>query len=163
MEEWKDIIGYEGLYSISNLGRVKSIKNNIILSNAINSRGYETVVLFNNGNRLTHSVHRLVSKAFLSNPNNYPCVNHKDNNRTNNFVENLEWCSYSYNNSYNNVAKNRIKWKRVSIIIYDIMNKTSIKYNSITDAAKELKIPYHIIERYEHKHKVINNRYKVFL
>lgn len=163
MEEWKDIKGYEGLYSVSNLGRVKSIINNIILSSAINSKGYKTVVLFKNNNRLTHTIHRLVAKAFIPNPNNYICVNHKDNNRTNNSIKNLEWCTYSYNNSYNDVAKNRIKWKCISVIIYDIINKISFKYDSITNASKALNIPYHIIERYGHKHKIINNKYKVFL
>lgn len=163
MEEWKDIKGYESLYKVSNLGKVKSINNDMILSDAVNSNGYKTVVLYKNGNRLTHTVHKLVATAFLNNPNNYPCVNHKDENRKNNNVDNLEWCSYSYNNTYNDVHKNRIGWKRISIVIYDMINKTSYKYNSITDASKDLNISRHIIRRYGIKHKLFNNRYKFFL
>ena len=101
MEEiWKDIEGYEGLYQVSNLGRVKSLRRNIILKNKIESNGYERVVLSTNNNPKDYSVHRLVAIAFIPNPNNYPIVNHKDENRTNNCVDNLEWCTQKYNVNY---------------------------------------------------------------
>lgn len=114
MEEvWKDIDGYEGLYQISNFGRVKSLgrwvergkqgcrfeKEQLIKPNK-NSRGYLSVGLHKNGKRQMCSVHRLVAEAFLDNPNNLPEVNHKDENKQNNCVWNLEFCTHKYNNSY---------------------------------------------------------------
>lgn len=107
MEEiWKDIEGYEGLYQVSNMGRVKSLRRNIILREGI-SRGYSVLNLSKNGNPLTKKVHRLVATAFIPNPNNYPIVNHKDENRTNNCVDNLEWCTQEYNLNYGTGNKKR--------------------------------------------------------
>lgn len=107
MEEWRDIKGYEGIYQVSNLGRVKSLGNGKkrkekILKQQKTGRwkNYYKVILFKNGIPKTKKIHRLVAEAFIPNPNNYPCVNHKDENPSNNFVENLEWCSYEYNNNY---------------------------------------------------------------
>ena len=91
MEEiWKDIEGFNGLYQISTMGRVRSLRRNIILKNKIENNGYERVILSVNDIPKGYSVHRLVATAFISNPNNYPIVNHKDENRTNNRVDNLE-------------------------------------------------------------------------
>ena len=106
MEEvWKDIEGFEGLYQVSNIGNVKSLVNNKgvarekVLKPTIVSV-YLHVNLYKNKTRKTYNVHRLVAKAFLPNPQNYPCVNHRDENGENNNVENLEWCSYKYNTNY---------------------------------------------------------------
>lgn len=115
-EEWRDVIGYEGFYQVSNLGRVKALErkqyrkngkyNGIfpekILSATIAQRtGYKMVHLYcGNNKRKAETVHRLVAMAFLPNPDNLPCINHKDETRTNNNVDNLEWCTYAYNNSY---------------------------------------------------------------
>ena len=108
-EIWKDIKGFEGLYQISNLGRVKSLQKLYkkpqshyrILSLSLNSSGYLSVYLrSSNGRDHRYTIHRLVANAFIDNPNNYPCINHKDENKQNNRVDNLEWCSYSYNNAY---------------------------------------------------------------
>ena len=108
-EIWKDIVGYEGLYQISNLGRVKSylksskypVEQEHILT-AHKSRGYINVLLSKNGKSRPFSVHRLVAQAFIPNPNNLPEVNHKDEDKTNNNVDNLEWCNRSYNMAYGN-------------------------------------------------------------
>lgn len=104
MEEiWKDVVGYEGLYKVSNLGRVKSMnyhrsgKEKILKTDK--SR-YERVPLCKNGKETTETVHKLVAMAFIPNPYNLPQVNHKDENKLNNNVENLEWCTQSYNNAY---------------------------------------------------------------
>ena len=113
MEEWKDIKNYEGLYQISSLGRVKSlpkernngINNEIILKQCTDKKGYKRVNLYKNKKSTRVLVHRLVAEAFLNNPNNYPLINHKDENPSNNKVENLEWCTYKYNNNYGNRAK----------------------------------------------------------
>ncbi len=103
MEEiWKDIEGFEGEYMISNLGRVKSLKSNIILRQFEYRGGYLEVHLRKPKIKVHKKVHRLVAEAFLANPNHYKEVNHKDENKQNNMVNNLEWCSRSYNNTYNN-------------------------------------------------------------
>lgn len=104
-EIWKDIKGYEGLYQVSNLGRVKSLKVSKIKSERIRksyqqSSGYISIVLCKNGKAVNHKVHRLVASAFIDNPNNLPEINHKDENKANNKVDNLEWCDSSYNKNY---------------------------------------------------------------
>jgi len=110
MEEiWKDISGYEGLYQISNMDRVKSFresnkhfgKKEHFLKPSLNANGYENVTLYVSPNcKHKFLVHRLVALAFIQNPKNLPCINHKDENRLNNSVDNLEWCTISYNNAY---------------------------------------------------------------
>ena len=100
-EIWRDVPGYEGLYQVSSLGNVKSFYNGErILSPGMNSRGYLTVRLYKLQSHKTHTVHSLVAQAFLPNPSNLPCVNHIDEDKTNNKVENLEWVTYSQNNSW---------------------------------------------------------------
>ena len=109
-EIWKDIPGYEGLYQISNLGNVKSLPRKvnkrkceeIIKVPTISNKGYYRISLCKNGKIKYYAIHRLVAEAFISNHNNLPCVNHKDCNKQNNNVDNLEWCTYSYNNMYKN-------------------------------------------------------------
>lgn len=103
MEEiWKDIENYEGLYQISNLGRVKSLKfgKERIMKPIIGNKEYLFVVFHKDGKYKHHRIHRLVAQAFLSNPNNLPQVNHKDENKQNNSVFNLEWCDNKYNMNY---------------------------------------------------------------
>ena len=101
MEVWKPVPDYEGLYEVSNLGRVRSLYNGYrILKQAIGTRGYKNVCLCRKGTQKLANVHRLVALCFVPNPQNLPCVNHKDENKQNNEVSNLEWCSYYYNNVY---------------------------------------------------------------
>lgn len=97
IEEWKDISGYEGLYEVSNLGRVR--RNGKILK-PLKDSGYLRAHLSKNGIAKKVLIHRLVAFAFIPNPNNYPEINHKDEDKTNNTVENLEWCSREYNINY---------------------------------------------------------------
>lgn len=114
-EEWRDIKGYEGLYEVSNLGRVRSLQTisehgyKKILKQYIRDSGYCTVHLSKNKKKTTYYVHRLVSMAFLPNPNNLPCINHKDEIKNNNHVDNLEWCTYTYNNTYKDAVEKRKK------------------------------------------------------
>lgn len=114
MEEWRDIKGYEGLYQVSNEGRVKSLerdwtvgkggnrhKDETIMKLQKSPRGYYRLTLTKDGIETYKLVHRLVAEAFIENPNGYPYINHKDENPSNNSVENLEWCTPFYNNTYN--------------------------------------------------------------
>ncbi len=97
MEEvWKDIKGYEGLYQVSSLGKVKNLKYNKILRGTINKGGYLVVSLSKNNKPKKHYVHRLVAQTFIENN----IVNHKNFNKLDNRVENLEWCSQEYNAIY---------------------------------------------------------------
>lgn len=110
-EEWKDIKDLEGLYQVSNWGRVKSLitdknRRKRILKQHNRGNGYLFVVLTNNEHQSKNiSVHRLVAETFLPNPENLPEVNHIDENKENNRVDNLEWCDHTYNINYGNRTK----------------------------------------------------------
>ena len=106
MEIWRDVIGYEGYYEVSSEGNVRNSKTGHVLSPGV-SQGYRYVVLCRHGDRSNKQVNRLVAEAFIENPKNYPIVNHKNEIKTDNVVGNLEWCTYSYNNSYGNAPTRR--------------------------------------------------------
>jgi len=108
-EIWRDVRGYEGLYQVSNQGRIRCYdrynkygkchhKGHIMRPYMI--KGYHTITLRKDGKYKHHQIHRIVAFAFIPNPNNYPCINHKDENRINNNVDNLEWCTAKYNINY---------------------------------------------------------------
>ena len=107
-EIWRDIVGYEGLYQVSNTGKVRNKKRKI-LKPQLFSCGYLYVALYKNRKMKYFRIHRLVAQAFIPNPNNYPIVNHRDENRQNNLVENLEWCDQKYNVSYGTATERRAK------------------------------------------------------
>ena len=102
MENWKSVVGYEGLYEVSDLGRVKSLWHgkDKILKPWKTHKGYLRVNLYKDGQRKMQFVHRLAAEAFIQNPNNLETVNHKDEDKTNNTVINLEWMSREDNNNY---------------------------------------------------------------
>lgn len=101
LEIWKDVKEYEGLYQVSNLGRVKSVRKNVIMSTPKNLKdGYLRVNLKRNGSQKQCLVHRLVATAFIENPNNLPFINHMNEDKCDNRIENLEWCDKSYNVQY---------------------------------------------------------------
>ena len=121
-EEWRDVVGYEGRYQVSSMGRVKSLERKDRLGRTVKERilkpgmdrgGYLLVVLCAGGKPKTLNVHRLVCEAFHENPENKPCVNHIDENKTNNAASNLEWSTYEENNNHGThnerVAKARSK------------------------------------------------------
>ena len=123
MECWKDIKGYEGLYQVSNLGRIR--KDNKII-NPWMQFGYKIVGLWKNNKCQKLRVHRLVAEAFILNPNNYTQVNHKDEDKSNNSVENLEWCTQGYNTS--NAEKEVIQMS---------IDETVLRtYKSLSEAAR---------------------------
>jgi|SRR6185503_19167196 len=118
---WKWVLGYEGLYEVNNYGEVFShISNKILSTKPSPTTGYHSVMLFKNKIGKIFTNHRLVAQAFIPNPKDKPCVNHKDNNRENNSVSNLEWCTYSENTlhgySFGNVKAPKAKLSELQII-----------------------------------------------
>ena len=111
IEEWKDIPGYEGLYEVSNTGFVRNKKRNKLLKGFIDRNGYKIVLLSYKGQK-HFSVHRLVAEVFIPNINNSYQVNHKDEDKTNNNVDNLEWCDCKYNINYGLRTK-KVKKKQI--------------------------------------------------
>lgn len=172
MEEvWKAVVGYEGLYQVSNLGRVRSCDKLFwngktfakmkarVLKPFLDGGGYLCISLSNKSHKnKKYKVHRLVAFAFLPNKNNYPIINHKDENKTNNFVfinndgsvdeskSNLEWCTYSYNIKYGTGMTRMVEsirrrnggiWNRQQAVCqFDLNGNFIAKFASATDAAK---------------------------
>ena len=100
-EEWRDVVGFEDYYMVSNTGKIFSKHTGRIrkqVPNCVN--GYLYIVLTGNGKKRTKCIHRIVAEAFIDNPNHYGFVNHKDENKHNNSASNLEWCTKRYNNVY---------------------------------------------------------------
>ena len=161
-EIWKDVVGYEGLYQVSNFGRVKSLSkfvNNNPKSKSIgyytkekllkyfdNAKGYKLVKLYKNDENYTKKVHRLVAQTFIPNPNNLPQVNHIDGNKENNYVNNLEWCTNKENAIHavkNNLRKKLIgKDNKLSKKVnqYDLCGNFIKQWDSVTEAQNTLKI-----------------------
>lgn len=138
-EEWKPITGYEGLYEVSSFGNIRTIKrqgtNSRTIKQQIDRKGYCYVSLCENGKYKRSSVHRLVATAFIENLKELPCVNHKDENKANNCVNNLEWCSYRYNNNYG-TARMRASATRYKPCIGEWPDGSTKVFNSCTLASK---------------------------
>ena len=159
----KPIPGYEGLYEVDSCGRVFSSKTGEQKKQSVTDTGYKVVSLYKDGKYKHIKVHRAVAMAFIDNPNNYPVVNHKDEDKTNNFVENLEWCTQRENLVYGTARKRaaqKLKGRERPESFKEVMRKkikayqnsdsgngkpvvcveTGIKYTSICDAASQLGI-----------------------
>lgn len=148
IEIWADVQGYEGKYQVSNHGRVKSLaryrKNNgnsqtfqeeRILKQSINNCGYCIVELSLDAKRKRHSVHRLVASAFISNDDGKEQVNHKDENKQNNHVDNLEWCSCKENNNYGSHNEKSAKTRGIAVVRIDESGNRE-EFYSISEAAR---------------------------
>jgi hypothetical protein len=150
MEEvWKPIKGYEGIYEVSSYGRVRSLDRIVPDKNGVAqpfkgkilgqymSYGYYYVGLTKHCNHWQAKVHRLVAKAFIPNPDNLPEVNHKDEDKTNNRVENLEWCTHAYNHGYGTRtqrATEHLKKIRKAVVQLDKEGNEIARYVSSYDA-----------------------------
>lgn len=142
-EEWKPIIGYEGLYEVSNLGIVRSLNktNNqysmyATAGTSDGKHGYLKVKLQKNGKSKSFQVHRLVAEAFIDNPDKLPQVNHIDEDKQNNKVNNLEWCSAKYNSNYGTRTERLAKAQGKPI--YQLKDNVIInKFNSLMDAERK--------------------------
>jgi hypothetical protein len=157
-EIWKDINNFEGLYQISNNGKVKKLRRNsksknqfsnkeMILKPDINNANYARVTLWLNKKRTRKFIHRLVAEHFISNPNNLPQVNHIDGNKLNNNVNNLEWVTNSDNikhaieNKLLIIDKSNIHEKR-KVTQLDLNGNIIKQYNSITEAERDTGISH---------------------
>lgn len=137
-EIWKDIPDYEGLYQVSNLGRIKSLKFNHtnyekILKNSTN-QNYPTIILNHNYKPKTFLIHRLVAETFIPNLKKLPCVNHINGIKTDNRVENLEWCTYSENMKHC-VETKLYKPTNKKVCQYNLNNVLIKTWDSIKQAA----------------------------
>lgn len=155
-EEWKDIEGYEGLYQVSNFGRVRSLDRvikckdgrskkyrGLVLKPSTDKNGYLQLLLHCRGCKRFY-VHRLVADAFLPNPNNLPIINHKDCNPSNNCVNNIEWCDYKYNNNYydrniklSNTKRNNT-YNTKKVLQYTLNNEFVKEWPSAMEIEREL-------------------------
>ena len=154
-EIWKDIPGYENLYQVSNLGRIKRLYKRYgkcrkyikyepyIINGSVNDKGYKCVILSINNKHKTYKVHRLVAEAFIPNPNNLLQVNHKDENKLNNNVDNLEWCDAKYNSNYGTRIERCTSPNKKKVVQLDIDTYKIIKiYNSVVEASMEMNIKH---------------------
>lgn len=152
MEEvWKDIAGYEGLYQVSNYGNVRSVDRYTKTSNSVrfykgrlmkqeqNRNGYMQVSLCKNGNYKCFLVHRLVAKAYISNPKKLPEVNHKDENKENNNVCNLEWVTRIENEMHGTKKERQSNTMKHPIVQYNLNGKYLKEWKSASDAEKEMR------------------------
>lgn len=149
-EIWKPIKGYEGLYEVSNFGRVRSldmilpcvangfkttrVRHGVLRKFHTGHSGYQYVLLLNNKHKRNFRVHRLVAQAFIPNPQNLPEVNHKDEDKSNNRADNLEWCTSSYNHCYGSTIERAADKIRKSVYQISMDGNTIQKFKSVTEA-----------------------------
>lgn len=146
--EWKAIEGYEGLYEVSNTGEIRNAKGKIkkaSLKKGVNTN-YKEISLWKDGKNKRFLVHRIVAEAFIPNENNLPMVNHKDEDKTNNFVENLEWCTEKYNSNYGSGKQRHAKKVSKAVVCIETGEvflsqleagqKISVSHRHISDCCK---------------------------
>lgn len=158
-EIWKDVVGYEGLYQVSNFGQVKRLNTHQTTATGVSRKLKGHIVknyikaqylycdLTSNKNTKHHRIHRLVAEAFLENPNNLPQVNHKDENKLNNNVNNLEWCDSKYNTRYGARSQKIAKALGKKVEQYDETGRLLNEYNSISDCSRKTGYSISLISR----------------
>lgn len=165
MEEiWKDVKGYEGIYKVSNLGMVKRLSTEVfcrawkkrrvkekVLKPCINTHGYYALNLSHKNKKAPQRLHRIIASAFVPNPENKKEVNHKDGNKLNNALDNLEWVTHrengihAYENGLNYSAKGADNSLSKSVKQFDLSGKFIKQYGSIHEAARETNIHHNTI------------------
>lgn len=153
-EIWKEVDGYNGKYHISNFGRIKMMEHyyfdkpfRLLKLHSVRL-GYKHITLTKDGVEKRYLFHRLVARHFIANPNNYPHVNHKDENPSNNRADNLEWCTRLYNVRYGTAIerkKEKLKKYKKPVEQYNKDGVFIKRWESATDAAKELGLHSHCI------------------
>lgn len=151
MEIWKDVVGYEGFYQVSNEGNVRSVDRHVICKNSIrfykgkqlsiceDDKGYYRVLLAVAGKHRSCQIHRLVAEAFLPNPEQLKEVNHKDENPSNNHVDNLEWCTKVYNLAYGTGrARSMRSQHKKAVLQYSLNGELIAEYDGINAAARAI-------------------------
>ena len=162
MEEWKDIEGYEGIYQVSNYGNIRRVDsivkydnekevhyNSKLLKPIKQGNGYYYINLNYKGIGKTFRVHRLVAKAFIQNPDNLPIINHKNEDKADNRVENLEWCTYKYNSNYGTLPRKRDEIsKNISKTVLQLTPNGSIvkKWDSTMECGRNGYSQSHIVQ-----------------
>lgn len=142
--KWKPI--FDGLYLISDTGKVFSTRTERILRPSWNKDGYARIEINIDGDATKYFVHRMVAEAFIPNPDNLPIVNHKDENTSNNCADNLEWCTYKYNSNYGTAVERRLLHRvyetggdhprAKAVYCYDLDGNLLAEYDSVASAAK---------------------------
>ena len=130
----KDIKGYESLYAVTSCGRVYSYRGQKFLTPISDKDGYLRIKLCKNGNHKWFRIHRLVADAYIPNTDNLPQINHKDENKANNCLQNLEWCDCKYNNNYGT----RIEKIKKPILQYDLDGNFVREWESASDVGREV-------------------------
>ena len=135
----KNIKGYEGLYGITTEGDVYSYKSKKFLKPVADCKGYLFVRLCKDGKVKNYRIHRLVAEAYLPNSENLPQINHRDENKTNNCLQNLEWCDASYNTNYGTRNEKVSNSKKIPILQYTLDGEFIREWHSATDIGIEVK------------------------
>ena len=134
----KDIKGYEGIYGITSCGKVWSYRRKKFLKPGTDGNGYLKVKLCKDNENKNCYVHRLVAEAYIPNTENLPEINHKDENKANNCLQNLEWCDRKYNNNYGFCITKRSNSHKKPILQYDLDGNFIREWGSATDVGKEV-------------------------
>ena len=135
----RDVVGYENIYGVTSCGKIWSYKYKKFLKPRVNRGGYFQVDLMKNGERKTYSLHRIVAEAYLPNLENLPQVNHKDENKANNCVNNLEWCDCKYNNNYGTRNEKVANSHKIPILQFDLNGNFIREWGSASDVGREVK------------------------
>lgn len=166
--KWRPVVGYESVYEVSNKGDIVRVQTGHRLKPSIAKNGYYVVALWDKNKGKSHYIHRMIAEAFIPNPKGFKTVNHKDGNKLNNDISNLEWCSYGRNNQHaydtglktvsdnvresakkRAIQRNKLNQPRSKpIIVSDLDGNIVGSYKSANEASKQLNISRSVIFRY---------------